>query len=257
MSQVDLADLAAGFAASSGDGRPAYERIKHEFTTRIDAGQWREGDRLPSEAQLVVALGLSRMTVNRALRELAADGAILRSAGVGSFVAATKATSSLFAVTNIADEVQHRGHRHRTGVVLLQREANPVARQLSDEFVGDHVLHSVLVHYDNEIPIQLEDRIVSPRRAPGYLDQDFTTITPNDYLSRVAPLTRGEHIVEAVLPTAAESDLLGISPTEPCLQIRRRTWAADGLVSTARLLQPGSRSRLEGVFGAEDARRAR
>ncbi|MBN9158501.1 MULTISPECIES: histidine utilization repressor [unclassified Microbacterium] len=251
MPQVDIQDLVGAYAASVGDGAPAYERIKRAIRSRIEVGEWQEGDQLPSESQLVAALGLSRMTINRALRELAADGVIFRNMGVGSFVASVKATSPLFDVMNIAEEVQGRGHRHSTRVVLLEREANPVARHLSEDFSGEYVFHSVIVHYEDDVPIQLEDRIVGPLLAPDYLDQDFARITPNDYLSRVAPMTRGEHIVEAVLPTVEESDLLELGPMEPCLQIRRRTWSAGGLVSIARLVQPGSRSRLEGSFGRD------
>lgn len=251
---VDIQDLAREFASTLGDGRPAYDRIKQVVRDRVAAGHWQEGDRLPSEAQLVVALHLSRMTINRALRELAAEGVILRSMGVGSFVASVKATSPLFEIKNIADEVQRRGHRHHTRVLLLERESNPLARHFSDDFSGDGVFHSLIVHYEDETPIQLEDRIVSPQLVPGYLDQDFMAITPNDYLTRVVPLIRGEHIVEAVLPTPEESGALNLSPMDPCLQVRRRTWAEAGLVSIARLLQPGSRYRLEGSFGQQSTR---
>ncbi|WUC08292.1 UTRA domain-containing protein [Nocardia sp. NBC_00565] len=91
---------------------------------------------------------------------------------------------------------------------------------------------------------------MAPTAAPGYLDQNFATITPNHYLSEVAPLVRGEHVVEAVQGTRDDCKLLHIRRTEPCLQIRRRTWSAHALVSVARLVHPGSRSRLEGAFGA-------
>ena len=106
------------------------------------------------------------------------------------------------------------------------------------------------MHYEDDTPIQLEDRFINPDEAPGYLEQDFTAITPNSYLSAVAPLVRGEHIVEAVLGGDEECRLLKISPSEPCLLIRRRTWSSHGLVSAGRLVHPGSRSRLEGSFGA-------
>lgn len=76
-----------------GDAVPAYDRVKKLVTAQIRADRWVEGDQLPSEHQFVAALGLSRMTINRALRELTADGLIVRQAGVGTFVAATKKSS--------------------------------------------------------------------------------------------------------------------------------------------------------------------
>ncbi|HET7665790.1 MAG TPA: histidine utilization repressor [Mycobacterium sp.] len=245
---IASSELANLFQEAPAESLPAYERVKKFIATQIDSGRWAEGDQLPSENQLVGALGLSRMTINRALRELASAGVINRVMGLGTFVAPTKAPSSLFEVKNIADEIAHRGHRHRTEVIFLRRadEVPPVLR----ESLSGSAFHSLLVHYEDDTPIQLEDRFINPDEAPGYLEQDFTAITPNSYLSAVAPLVRGEHIVEAVLGGDEECRLLKISPSEPCLLIRRRTWSSHGLVSAARLVHPGSRSRLEGSFGA-------
>lgn len=241
-------ELAILFRQAGADSAPAYERVKRVVLDRISSGTWPEGHQLPSENQLVDALGLSRMTINRALRELAADGMVQRLMGVGTFVAPTKATSPLFEVTNIADEIAHRGHRHRTEVVFLRSEVPDPAHQILRETGQKRVFHSLVVHFEDALPIQVEDRFVNPAEAPDYLDQDFTTITPNRYLSDVAPLVRGEHVVEAVNGTEDECSLLQIPKTEPCLLIRRRTWSARSLVSAARLVHPGSRNRLEGSF---------
>jgi GntR family histidine utilization transcriptional repressor len=229
---------------------PAYERVKNLVVSQINSGRWSEGDQLPSENQLVNALGLSRMTINRALRELTNDGLIVRLIGVGTFVAATKAPSPLFEVRNIADEIQQRGHRHRTDVVYVREEDADPAHLILRGSPRGRIFHSLMVHFEDDTPIQVEDRYVNPAEAPGYLDQDFTKQTPNNYLSEVAPLSRGEHIVEAILGNADECRLLKIKRSEPCLLIRRRTWSSRGLVSAARLVHPGSRSRLEGTFGA-------
>jgi GntR family transcriptional regulator, histidine utilization repressor len=249
----DTAALAREFAALGGGGTPAYERIKRVIRARIRSGKWDEGDRLPSEHQLVAALGVSRMTVNRALRELADSGAIVRSMGVGSFVAETRAGSPLLEVRNIADEVQQRGHRHSSRLISLAAE-EAHDRPFAADSTTARVYRSVIVHFDDDAPIQLEDRLVNPALVPRYLEQDFSSCTPNDYLSRVAPLARTELVIEAVLPSDEQAALLAIEPHEPCLQIRRRTWSTDGLVSVVRLTQPGARSRLEGGFAASGAR---
>ncbi|STV77196.1 Histidine utilization repressor [Klebsiella michiganensis] len=49
---------------------------------------------------------------------------------------------------------------------------------------------------------KIEDRCVNASVVPDYLRQDYTATTPHDYLSLIAPLTEGEHIVEAVQATA-------------------------------------------------------
>lgn len=244
-------ELARLYAEQAASQAPAYQRVKDLVAEEIAAGRWREGDALPSEAQFVEALGLSRMTVNRALRELSAQGVLRRVMGVGTFVAPRKGSSALAGVHNIADEVRSRGHRYHAEVVLL-REEEPGPKIGAELGLGgrETAFHSRVVHFEDGAAIQLEDRYVHPGFAPGYLDQDFTRRTPFTFLSEVAPLGKGEHIVEAVLPSEEESALLGIGRTEPCLLIRRRTWSGDAVVSVARLLHPGSRYRLEGTFDA-------
>lgn len=246
---VDGADLARLYAERATGSAPAYQRVKDLVTELITSGRWREGDALPSESQFVDSLGLSRMTINRALRELSAQGLLRRVMGVGTFVAPRKGSSALAGVHNIADEVRGRGHDYRAEVVFLGEEIAPedVGGQFGTE-PGRPVFRSRVVHFEDGVAIQLEDRYVNPRFAPGYLEQDFTRRTPFTYLSEAAPLGRGEHIVEAVLPSAEESEILGIAPSQPCLLIHRRTWSQEALVSIARLLHPGSRYRLEGTF---------
>ena len=246
---VEGADLARLYAEGASSSTPAYQRVKDLVIEQITSGRWREGDALPSESQFVESLGLSRMTINRALRELSTQGLLRRVMGVGTFVHLDKGSSALVEVHNIADEVRHRGHRYHAQVLFLREEdAGP---DISAQFGLDArqpVFRSRVVHFEDDVAIQLEDRYVNPRFAPHYLDQDFTRRTPFTYLSEAAPLGRGEHIVEAVLPSAEESAILGITQSEPCLRIHRRTWSQEALVSIARLLHPGSRYRLEGTF---------
>ncbi|WP_260961994.1 histidine utilization repressor [Pseudomonas citri] len=237
-------------AANLGDSpAPLYARVKQMITQQIDSGNWPPHYRVPSESELVNQLGFSRMTINRALREMTADGLLVRMQGVGTFVAEPKSQSALFEVHNIADEIASRGHRHTCKVVTLEEEAAGSERAMAlDMREGQKVFHSLIVHYENDIPVQIEDRFVNALVAPEYLKQDFTLQTPYAYLNQVAPLTEGEHVVEAILAEPSECKLLQIERGEPCLLIRRRTWSGRQPVTAARLIHPGSRHSLEGRF---------
>jgi GntR family histidine utilization transcriptional repressor len=237
-------------AAQMGDSpAPLYARVKQMINQQIANGTWPPHHRVPSESELVTQLGFSRMTINRALREMTAEGLLVRMQGVGTFVAEPKTQSALFEVHNIADEIAARGHRHTCKVMVLCEEAAGSERALAlDMREGQRVFHSLIVHYENDIPVQIEDRFVNAAVAPEYLLQDFTEQTPYAYLSNVAPLTEGEHVVEAILAESEECELLQIEQGEPCLLIRRRTWSGRTPVTAARLIHPGSRHRLEGRF---------
>jgi GntR family histidine utilization transcriptional repressor len=228
---------------------PLYERIKRGIIRKIESGAWGRDQRIPSENELVRALGVSRMTVNRAFSELAEEGVLVRIHGVGTFVGGAAPLAPLMEIRNIADEITERGHRH--GAILLCREVALAPVEIAALFgiaTGRRLFHTIIVHTENDLPVQLEDRYVNPAEAPAYLDQDFATVTPNEYLMAVAPLSEGEHLVEAVLAEDWECRHLRIEPAEPCLLVRRRTWSGGRLVSSARLLYPGSRYRLGGRF---------
>src|ERR1700757_5394204 len=97
-----------------------YLQVKQYILQRITGGSLKAGERVPSENELVRELDVARMTANRALRELAADGVLVRVAGVGTFVAEPRVHSHPLEVRNIADEIRARGREHRVRVHALE-----------------------------------------------------------------------------------------------------------------------------------------
>ncbi|WP_261641623.1 histidine utilization repressor [Erwinia mallotivora] len=236
-------------AAMSDQPAPIYQRVKQAIISQIAEGVWQPNQRVPSESELVAELGVSRMTINRALRELTSEGYLIRMQGVGTFVAESKGYTAMLEVHNIAEEIAQRGHRHRCEIAALgEIRCDAEQAALLGLSPGSAAFHSLIVHYENDLPVQLEDRLVNPQAAPDYLRQDYLQQTPYIYLMRVAPLTAGEHIVEAVLPDAQQCSLLALDATEPCLLIHRQTWSEAKVVTAARLLYPGSRYKLLGRF---------
>ena len=229
-----------------------YQQVKDHVVRHIADGQLKPGDRIPSEQDLVAAFGIARMTVNRALRELAEQGKIVRVAGVGSFVAQEKPRSTLLHIANIADEIRQRGHDHRCELVSLARVAAPldVASAL-DLRIGESVYALQCVHFEDAVPVQLEDRHVNPRMAPDFIRQDFTQALPSEYLVQHVPYDEIEHVVDAILPTPQQAELLQMPVTEPCLMLTRRTWSNGVPVTLVRCLHPAQRYRLGSRFRAE------
>lgn len=228
---------------------PAYQQVKSHVLAQIHAGVWKEGDAIPGEEALARAFRVSRMTVNRAIRELSDAQIVERRQGSGTYVAQQKYQSTLVEIRNIADEIAARGHVHRSELHRLERQkaSESVAQRLGVS-PGSVVFHSVVVHFEEEVPIQVEDRHVNPAVAPDYLAQDFGTQTPNAYLMRVAPLQGGDFTLEAVLPTAAVADMLAMPANEPCLVLHRQTRSAGQPASAVTLWYPASRFRFTGSF---------
>lgn len=228
---------------------PAYQQIKDYVLAAIQAGEWREGDLVPSENELVRRFGVARMTVNRAIRELAAEGVLTRSQGAGTFVAATKYQSTLIDIKSIADEIRARGHAHSAEVLKLQAvQADAALAAEMGVAAGSRLFHSLILHRENGQPIQLEDRWANPALAPDYLAQDYTSSTPNEYLMRAAPLSRVEYRIEAVRPERTVKARLAMDRDEPCLVLHRRTFSAGQVASVARLYHPAARYQFSGHF---------
>jgi GntR family transcriptional regulator, histidine utilization repressor len=230
---------------------PAYEQVKAWVRQHIASGEWKPGDTVPSEAAFMRQFGVSRMTVNRALRELAADGLVKRVQGSGTRVAQLHRISSRLAIRDIHEEVAERGHEHTSRVLHAGKEKAGAALSRSLGLrSGAVAFHTVLVHYENGVPIQYEDRFVNPAAAPRYLETDFTRTSPTLHLLQHAPLTEASYSIEACLPTAGEARELGIRRGEPCLVMVRRTVSGNHVASVARLVYPGSRYSFAGEFQA-------
>lgn len=233
----------------TSDDLPRYQQVKEHIVSRIASGDWPPGTRIASEAELVAATGVSRMTINRALRELTAEGRLLRRQGLGTFVAEQKPRAALLEIRSIAQEIRERGGKYSCTVHLLQEEkARPELARAMDLAPYATVFHSVIVHRENGVPIQLSSRFINPKIAPDYLHQDFTAITPNEYLIRLAPISAVEHVVEALIPEPWIRELLEINSAEPCLVLSRKTWVGDDVATCSTFYYPGSRYSLASRF---------
>ena len=229
--------------------KPRYQQLKDLIITRISSGELRPHDRVPSENELVESMHVSRMTANRALRELTDEGYVERIAGRGTFVSDFRSRSHVLEVHNIADEIARRGHRHSCEVLRNSRQhaRGEVARALHVD-QGVDVFHLLLVHYEEGAPIQVEDRHVLAEFAPGCGEQDFQRTTPSAYLTAISPLQEAEQVVRAQMPNAAMRARLQMAGNEPCLVVLRRTWSGGRPVTFARLHHPGSCYELTGHY---------
>lgn len=241
----------------SGRGTPRYQQLKDEIVARIADGELKPGDRVPSENDLVVSGNVSRMTANRALRELTDEGYVKRVAGRGTFVADFRARSHVLEVHDIAVEIEARGHAHASRVLRSseQRARGEVAKALAVE-QGTAVCHLMLVHYENAVPVQLEDRHVLLSFAPECAAQDFGAQTPSAYLSSIAPMSEAEQAVRAAMPNRAVREHLAMDQGEPSLVILRRTWSGGRPVTFARLNHPASRYELTGHYTPPGSKRS-
>lgn len=228
---------------------PVFQTIKDYLLKEIQAGTWKEGDAIPSEAALAQQFTVSRMTVNRAVRELTSEQILNRIQGSGTYVAQQKYQATLVAIKSIADEIRSRGHAHRSELhELIEIEASELLAPQFQVKPGHPLFHSVIVHFENDIAIQVEDRWVNSILAQDYLAQDFASKTPNEYLMAVAPLQGVDYSIEAVMPPKTIADMLQISSKETCLVLHRKTRSQNQIATIVTMWHPGNRYQFTGSF---------
>lgn len=233
--------------------KPHYLKLKHYILRHITNGDWPPLSRIPSENELVIKFGVSRMTANRALRELTDAGVVTRLQGVGSFVAGPKAESAMFEVRSIRDEILARGQSHTVNVLICEAvSARPATARQFGLPTGSELFHSRLLHLADDKPLQLEDRFVNPVCAPDYLDIDFQFEIPHQYLMRTAPLQRTEHVIEAEAAGRRMAKVLGTAFGDPLIALSRRTWSRGHVASFVRLTHPAAKYRFVGAFQVGD-----
>lgn len=232
---------------------PIYQQIKTTIEDKITSGEWAAGQKLPSENDLVVALDVSRMTINRALRELTQQGMINRVHGLGSFVADRPRHASLIELQDIALEIAESGKQHSSRIIALDK------RLISDDIAvqmqlpkASEVYFLSAVHYQDELPLQFEERYVNPQLVPEFMLQDFKRETSTAYLLQQFRPDEMEHIVSAVIPDLQIQNLLRIERNQPCLQLSRRTWINQQVVTRVTLTYPGNRYDLGARYATND-----
>ncbi len=235
--------------------QPLYEQIKIAIDRRIEAEEWPSDFQIPTESVLAEEFSVSPLTVRRALRELQAEGVLIRIQGRGTFVVGPRMQCAVFTLPDIADEIAQNSGVHHCQVIfhgILPRES-PL-RSMLPVTADQTIYHSRLLHLEDGTPIQIEDRFVNAAQAPDYLEQDFTITPPHSYLLRNTTVTTVDNMIRAVRPNEEAQQLLQIDDSQPCLLLDRSTWCDGVPVTRSRFLYPGDRYRLRSSHEARHGR---
>ena len=106
---------------------PLYHQLKQALRERIERGDYKPGDRLPSEPELIRQYGISRITVRQALDELEAEGLIVRRHGKGTYVAERRIEHELVRLTDFMEDMQQAGQRPASRVLAFAHEPASLA----------------------------------------------------------------------------------------------------------------------------------
>jgi len=225
-----------------------YKDIKDFIKEQIKHGEYKANDKIPTEAELTKIFSASRQTVHKALRDLALEGLIVRYPKVGSFVSPQKPQTSILDLRAISDEVKSRGNHYSNELISLKETKASVEIAKMMGLVKDQkIFESQLIHKENDVPVRFDIRYIVPNAAKDYLKQDFSKITPNEYLQKSCPAQKVDNTIEAVTADDFVRIYLDLDD-EPCLLISRLVWVDDEVASYSKLYYPSSRYILKSSF---------
>jgi len=217
-----------------------YLKVKQFLLDGIQSKRWAEAERIPSENELVNECNVSRMTARRAIKELESEGHLYSVRGKGTFIASIKHQSSAVELRNIAEEVRDSHNAYHCEVLSHKLISDASLAGLLG-LSNPELFYSSVIHYENGLPIQLEQRYVNPEIVPDYLTLDLTEMTANEYLMQQCPAHEVSHQIEAVSATKEQTKQLQLIANEPCLKVTRKTRYKGDIVSYATLFHPGTR----------------
>jgi GntR family histidine utilization transcriptional repressor len=229
--------------------QPIYVSIKKTIERAIMSGKWPPGYRVPSEHELMAQYKCSRMTVNKALSKVAADGLIVRRRRSGTVVASPAIEEAVLEIHDIAKEVTGSGNAYRYEVLSRNvRRCTATEASRLDIKAGDRVLAVQARHFSAGRPFVLEDRLINLLVVPEAADVDFADVSPGSWLLGRIPWQEAEHQISAVNARANVRKWLETVERAACLMVERRTWYAGKVVTYVGLTYPGDQYSLIGRF---------
>ena len=205
-------------------GVALYRQIKRDLAARIEQGELRPGESLPSEAELSDRYGVSRPTLRQATQDLIRDGLLVVRRGVGTFVAQPKVRQQLGSVLGFTDKMASQGRKASTRVLerTLHRPPELDAAVASElQLKADAVvLRVVRLRLADEIPVMVETMHISTNRFPGIQDLDLETSSLYQALRERygIQIVRLREALEPVLLNRIDAKLLGTKAGSPSIQ---------------------------------------
>ncbi len=216
------------FAASA---LTLHSQVRESLRASILDGSYAAHARLPAESALSAMFGVSRITVRQALSDLQSEGAIVKVAGKGAFVAPRRVHQQLTRLEGFGEAMSRRGHQVANVVLGHATVAAPgqVAARLQLA-PGTPVTHITRVRWIDGTPVSVEMTYLPTalgERLHGadLAGRDIFAIVETDY---AIALGHADLQLEAILADAELAAALHVAPGSPILRIERLTHDAQG-----------------------------
>jgi GntR family transcriptional regulator len=204
--------------------KPLFSRIQEYIADLILTGKLKPESKIQSEREFSEDLGVSRMTVRKALTELVNEGLLERKHGSGTYVAKPKITYDAREMVNYVQAMQRRNIA--TASQLLEFDEMVASRRLADILkveIGNPLYRVSLLRFANRVPVILERGFFPCARFPTLEDWDLEKSSTLDLLTSVYDIKPGliSQTVEAVSAVDTVAQQLRVEDGFPLIMLSR------------------------------------
>ncbi|MEQ1768881.1 MAG: GntR family transcriptional regulator [Devosia sp.] len=203
---------------------PLWHQAEMALRSIIEAGEWSAGSRLPNEDRLGEMLGISRITLRHALRNLEEGGLLRREHGRGTFVRSATVVAGVHGLTSFTEEMRTLALSASTKLVEADRiEATLEMADALEIGIGDSVIQLKRLRLGNGLPIGIQTSHLPESRVPGLLDRAAGIQSLYTWLAEhcgIQPI-KAKEVYRVGRVTAADSELIELAADTPAFEVER------------------------------------
>ncbi|MCS5451762.1 GntR family transcriptional regulator [Enterobacter huaxiensis] len=212
--------------------KPMYRQIADALREKINAGELKPGDALPTESTLQEAFGVSRVTVRQALKLLTEEQIIESIQGSGSYVKEERVNYDIYQLTGFYEKLADRNVNTHSDVRIFEVLKADV--KLAEKLAiapEDKVWHVKRVRFIKQKPVNLEETWMPLILFPD-LTWEVMENSKYHYIEQVKKMAidRSEQELVPVMPTEEAIAALALDPAKPILEKVSRGFLKDGRV---------------------------
>ncbi|MEM7059985.1 MAG: UTRA domain-containing protein [Pseudomonadota bacterium] len=226
-------------AEASVQAPTTWQTVHAAALDRIRSGAWPPGELIPTEVDLAQEFSCARMTVSRALRQLADDGMLDRRRKAGTRVATTPVRRAMLTIPVIRQEVETKGASYRHSLITQEHRIPPNALAARMGLApGDRLIYLETLHLADGRPHAAETRWINTQAVPGILKAPLDQISANEWLVQNVFYTRGDLALLAEPATKTDAAHLDVREGSALFIVDRLTWIGDQPITAVRLAYP-------------------
>ena len=212
------------------DTLPVYIQIHDAIKEKIESNFWEIGDRLPSERELSVQFGVSRMTLRQAIQTLADEGILERKIGSGTYVASRKVQEKMTGTTSFTEIMLSQG-REPSSRAVSYVITSPSSSEMDKLKLtkDDTILRMERIRLADGIPICFEVASIPEKLIHQFSKSEITSSLYRTLEEKGRRKIGGANqTISAMLASEKIADYLDIKKGDAILRMRQVSFLEDG-----------------------------